>query len=155
MKLGNCFSLLFLLAFVGACNLTALGDVYSNIGILSVISTENEPNNSSNTANSIDLNGSIAGAINNTDDFYDFFKVSLPFDGKISFSLNPGALPAAYLDLYDQNGFSFLKQSIQTGNASDDVLTYDNLKAGTYFIRVGGGGDGSYVLSNTYTPIFG
>jgi hypothetical protein len=156
MKFGKSLSILTLLAFIGVGNIIAMSNENSISGIQLpdnklVIPAENEPNNTSSTANTLDLNGSIAGAINNVDDFYDFFKVTLPNDGKISFSLNPGALPGGYLDLYDQNGYNFLKQSIQTGDASADILTYENLKAGTYFIRVGGGGEGSYVLSDIFT----
>jgi hypothetical protein len=156
MKLINSLSLLLLLVLIGACNFVALGIQLSSTSVqsnenLTVIPTETEPNNTALTANTIDLNGSISGTINIDGDYNDFFKVTLPSDGKIAFSISQGSFPGGYLDLYDQNGYSFLKQSLQTGDPVNDLLIYENLKAGTYYIRISGGGNISYTLTNTFT----
>jgi hypothetical protein len=156
MNFVRYFSILSLLVSVGTGNLNAEGIQRLNTGIqipvyLFVIPTEVEPNNTSLEANTLDLNSSISGDINNVDDYYDYFEVTLQSDGQIAFSLFPLASLDGYLDLYDQNGVSFLRSSQQTGVGVTDLLTFENLKAGTYFIRVGGGGNGSYSLSNTFT----
>jgi len=113
---------------------------------------DNEPNDTYLTANTLVLNGSVSGNLNHETDYYDYYKVTTPNDGKIEFTIIPGASLDAYLDLYDQDGTSFLTYSIQTGVGVTDTLIYRNLKAGTYFIRVGGGGDGAYTLNNVFTP---
>jgi hypothetical protein len=45
-----------------------------------------------------------------------------------------------------------LRYSTQTGVGVTDSLVYSNLKAGTYFMMIGGGGYGSYTLNNVFTP---
>jgi hypothetical protein len=157
MKLINSLSVILSLVFIGASNFLALGNQLTNKSVqsnenLTVIPTETEPNNTSLNANTIELNGSISGTINIDGDYYDYFKVTLPNDGKIEFLLSEGSLTGGYLDLYDQNGYSFLRQSLQTGDPFNDLLTYENLKAGTYYIRISGGGNITYVLTNTFTP---
>jgi hypothetical protein len=67
-------------------------------------------------------------------------------------SLVPENTLDGYLELYDQNSYSFLRSSLQTGIGVTDLLVFENLKAGTYFIRVAGGGYGSYTLNNDFTP---
>jgi hypothetical protein len=125
-------------------------DQFSNT--LKVIPTDNEPNNNSSEANEIGLNSSISGTINNTDDYYDFYKFTINHDGKVVFTIVPNASLDAYLDLFDQDGSGFLTFSMQTGLGVSDTLIYRNLKAGTYYIRVGGGGNGSYTLNNVFIP---
>ncbi|HNW50638.1 MAG TPA: T9SS type A sorting domain-containing protein [Prolixibacteraceae bacterium] len=113
---------------------------------------DNEPNNSWQTANVFIVNGSTSGTLNYDDDYYDYYQVTIPSDGQLSFTLVPGGALDGYLDLYDQNGYSFLRTSTQTGVGVTDNLIYENLKAGTYYIRVGGSGTDSYTLSNVFTP---
>jgi hypothetical protein len=157
MNFVRSLSILALMALAGAVNTVILGNdctnsVIKSVNILKVVPTDNEPNNTSLEANDMGLDGSISGTINNVDDYYDFYRFTTPYDGKIEFTIVPGTSLDAYLDLYDQDGTSFLAYSMQTGVGVTDTLIYRNLKAGTYFIRVAGGGTGAYSLSNEFIP---
>jgi len=155
MKSARSFLVFMLLVFLG--NVVASGKADTKSVKLPsqnqlITPSEVEPNNTSFEANDIELNSSISGEINNIDDNYDFYRFTIPNDGKITFIIVPGAALDAYLDLYDQDGESFLHYSMQAGVGITDTLVYPNLKAGTYYVRVGGGGEGTYTLNNVFTP---
>jgi hypothetical protein len=129
-----------------------LAVVIQSLGNLNSVPVESEDNNTSAKANTIETGGAITGSINNIDDYYDYFTFTIPSDGQIEFEVVPSSTLDAYLDLYDWNGESFMRTSYQHGDGVMDTLAFENLKAGTYFIRVAGGGQGSYTLSNMFTP---
>ena len=117
----------------------------------SLLFAENEPNNSIETANSMDLNGSVSGTFSASDYSYDYFKLVVPSDGKLTVSVSADAGLCVGMYLMNETGFYTLATNGTCGTENySTTLTVNNLAAGTYYIEAGNGGYGNYTLSNTF-----
>ncbi|HAN79264.1 MAG TPA: hypothetical protein DCQ31_16600 [Bacteroidales bacterium] len=121
--------------------------------VLEVNQAETEPNNSFTEANTLAINTTATGSIGINGDASDWFKFTTTYNGKITFTLTPQAGLDTYIDMYDTNGSSHIKQcSVCKGIGEIDVLEFANLAAGTYYVRISSGGSGTYSLKNEFVP---
>ncbi len=108
-----------------------------------------EPNGTSATALVLPINTSTTGHIgyeyNLLRDQFDFYQISLPEDGKLTYTISVENNQNTFAQLLDYDGSTLL-----TGSYTTTTATYslNNLAAGTYFIRIN-----TYYLSefNSYT----
>ncbi len=116
---------------------------------------DNFNNDSIQVAQEILLNDSITGRLyyrkSNTYDNVDWFKVSIPDDGQLSFSiLCESTLQVDNLQLFDKDAATLITSGSYGISAT---VSYPNLTPGTYYIRVPRWtGYGSYTLKNLFTP---
>jgi hypothetical protein len=130
-----------------------LGLILSTILLAHPISvySENEPNNSIETANTLDVNGSISGSFSNEDNSSDYFKVVTASDGKLTVQVASDAGLCVSLYIYNETGFFTLSNNGSCGYASySNTITIDNLAAGTYFIQASNYGLGNYSISTVF-----
>ena len=121
--------------------------------IISAQNSESEPNE----ANTFPLNGTMGGnigqTVNTVTDWYDWFKLTTDYDGKISLIGIPSGGLNLKITLYDTNGSTVIKDALLNGTGVNDTLNYNSLSAGTYYIRIAvDGGQGAYTLENALTP---
>lgn len=116
--------------------------------------TETENNDTYLLSNTMLINSSMAGNIDNTTDMADMYKVTIPYDGSLSFIGIPESSLDLSLELFDIDGVSYLHGcNIHCGyTGENDTLTYRNLMTGTYYMRISGlsGSYGSYTLKNVF-----
>lgn len=124
----------------------------NSISSAPVSDTESENNDTYLLANTMLINSSMTGSIDNTTDINDWFKVTIPYDGSLSFTGIPESTLDISLELYDVDGESFLRTCTDVcGGAGENTsLVYENLMSGTYFMKIGGYGSGSYSLENVF-----
>ena len=85
-------------------------------------------------------------------DYYDYWKVTIPSDGKLSIETNSDATLDVDLTIYDINGNSYLSYGT-TRNNSKETAFVNNLMPGTYFIQAYRyTGYGSYEIKSVFTP---
>ncbi len=134
---------------------------YTLSNTVTVLPTPNdvEPNNTSATAGLLNINTTINGhtgyQYNGLRDDIDFYSLTLPVDGKLSFTISntSGNNANVYAQLYDNNGTTYLVGSYTTTTAT---YTINNLAAGTYYIRIltyYSTEFSSYSLSNSLEPM--
>ncbi len=113
--------------------------------------SENEPNNSIETANILSLNGSISGSFSNADYSSDYFKITTPSDGKLTIQVSSDAGLCVSLSVLNSTGGMNLYNNGSCGTGSySNTLTINNLAAGTYYIWAGNSGNGNYSISNSF-----
>ena len=125
-----------------------------------VYNNDNEPNNIKNDARTIAINTEISGHVgfyrNNMIDYEDWYKFTIPTDGKVEIVEN--TTPELYSGMYvfDIDGtHEFRAKYARKGNS--DTLTYDNLEAGEYYIKIHNWNTsyGSYKLKvNFYAAVY-
>lgn len=113
--------------------------------------SENEPNNSRETANTFGLNSSISGSFSQSDSSDDFYKITTTTDGKLVLSVSSDAALCVGLTIVSENGTINLHNNGSCGGSYINPLTVNNLAAGIYYIWAGNTGFGSYTISNTFT----
>jgi hypothetical protein len=115
--------------------------------------SETEPNNSFGNANYVGNGYTVSGTIGYSGDTEDWFKLILPADGKLVLTETTGIDLWSGINLFDADGTHLFAWSEATKNGIDD-LTYDNLAAGTYYIKIGNwsNGQGAYALKITDYP---
>lgn len=130
-------------------------DVYANPGPYTIINTstpqalanDREPNDSASSAVPLGINSQVTGhagyrSLRNYFDEDDYYKIILPSNGKLGFSISPDTTLKTSLSLSGEN-------NVWYGYIYSDPL---ELKAGAYYLRVHSGGYGGYALSNKFTP---
>ena len=114
--------------------------------------SENEPNNSRETANAFGLNSSITGSFSLSDSSDDFFKITAASDGKLVISVSSDAALCVSMTVVSENGTINLYSNGTCGGSYSNTITVNNLAAGIYYIWASNNGYGSYTISNTFTP---
>jgi hypothetical protein len=115
--------------------------------------SENEPNNSLETANVLALDGNISGSFSAADNSSDYFKLTTTVDGKLTVTVTADAGLCVSLYFLSETGLYTLYNngSCGTGNYSN-TITVNNLAAGLYFLEATNSGYGNYSISNTFVP---
>lgn len=102
-----------------------------------VYTNDTEPNGSKPTALPLAVNTTVQGHIgyyyNNLDDTLDYYALTLPVDGKLSWTISSANGQNVYAQLYDNDGTTSLGGSYTTTSAT---FTVNNLAAGTYYIKI-------------------
>ena len=108
---------------------------------------DTEPNGSVATAVPLAVNTTVTGHsgyyYNNLDDTLDFYAITLPVDGKLTWTITSGNGQYVYAQLYDGDGTTYLGGSYTNSTAT---YTKNNLAAGTYYIRI------KTYYNNEFTP---
>lgn len=130
--------------------------------LTSTVFAENEENNSYETANTLSINSSDSGSINGTYDWgkdrYDYYKITIPSDGSLNVQINSTVkLYDVRLNLMQTNNVAVLV-NFDTARDYDMSEGYTvsgtTLAAGTYYVQIVGDDlQGTYSISNTFTPI--
>jgi len=124
----------------------------------SIAISEIEPNNSFGSANNTGIGYTVTGnivtgTIGYSEDTEDWYKLILDVDGKLVLTETTGIDLWSGIYLYDADGTHrfALTQARKNGI---DTLTYDNLAAGTYYIKIlnWGNGQGAYTLKIDHYP---
>ncbi len=140
MKMHNLFSI-GLLAFNLFFNITVHG--------------ETEPNNTFQQANTLSLNSSDSGALNEATqtqsaDNEDWWQITLSVDGTLYTETNASSNLDIDIYIYDVNGNTIIATGSRYG--SKEYASYLALKAATYFIRTyRSSGSGSYSILTKFT----
>ncbi|MCF8362177.1 MAG: T9SS type A sorting domain-containing protein [Prolixibacteraceae bacterium] len=117
--------------------------------------TETEPNDEFTQANSLPINGYVTGVLGVDSDINDWYVFTIPNDGQIAFTgISENTLDIV-LSLYDSNGTIYIRGcDICGGTGENETLVFENLAAGTYYLKVGRYSStyGSYTLENVFTP---
>jgi C1A family cysteine protease/putative hemolysin len=136
------------------------GYTLSNVYTEQPLGNDCEPNDSHLTACSMSPNGTVTGHLgykgggNASRDTQDWWKITLPTDGKITFPLTfDSTLNIAALYIYDSDGSSLVYDD--GVGASPQTLGPYGLKAGTYYVKIewyqySGSTYGGYTLSNSF-----
>jgi len=117
---------------------------------------DQETNDEATQALTISTNSTVTGHLgyynNNETDYYDWYKVTINYDGKLFITTNSSATLDIDLHMFDQNGTNQVASyDISTG--VKETTHKDNLGAGTYYIRAYAySGYGSYELICDFTP---
>ncbi|MDA3881804.1 MAG: choice-of-anchor J domain-containing protein [Bacteroidales bacterium] len=119
--------------------------------------SEVESNNTSDEANVFDIHSIMSGSVGVDDDAYDWYTLTVPYDGKLEFNGIAESTLGLYIELFNQNSTTSL---VYTRGLLDEdvVMSYDNIKAGTYYLRVGrefidgAYSYGNYTIENIFTP---
>lgn len=123
-----------------------------------LLPNDQEPNNTYQTARTVQLNSATTGRLNygnvNGFDTEDWFKVTIPEEGTLSFRSTSPDNNDYYIKLYDIDGTTILSQTEVYPLGDVDSVMKRNLSAGTYYCRVHNylANHGSYHLSNRFTP---
>lgn len=123
-----------------------------------LLPNDQEPNNTYQSAQLVQINGNITGRLNygNINDFdtEDWFKVTIPEEGTLKFKSNSPDNNDFYIKLYDIDGTSILSQTEVYPLGEVDSVFGTNLMAGRYYILVYPyqGNFGSYYLTSRFTP---
>lgn len=115
--------------------------------LLSNSYSDTEPNDSYEDANSIEINSSINGSLDE-DDTEDWYKVDLPHDGALKVVVDPGTELDTYIWIYDEDGTTNLSSADNGSYGEVDSVKISNLMEGIYFIKVQKRyGQGSYIIN--------
>lgn len=110
---------------------------------------ETEPNNDPSTANVLALNGSDSGTLGGTD-VDDWWKVTIPADGRLYIETNSDATVEIDLSLYDLNGTNQIA-SYDISWGTKESTHRNDLLPGTYYVQVHRySGSGSYTILSQY-----
>ncbi|NTW33576.1 MAG: T9SS type A sorting domain-containing protein [Bacteroidetes bacterium] len=113
--------------------------------------SESEPNNDYTQANTLGVNSSDAGTLTESTDNNDWWKITIPADGKLVVNTTSAATMDIDLTLYDINGTSVIA-SYDTSNGIHEATHYNSLMPGTYYVNAHRWtGSGSYTISSIYT----
>lgn len=126
----------------------------------STLDVESEPNDSVQVATTLDPNGTDTAHLGFYGEYYtdavDWWKVTVPRDGKLLITTEaaqPDSILMVMLNLYDREGTREIK-GYNGGWGKYTTLNYDNLKAGTYYVRAyRWTGFGSYRITSSFTPV--
>lgn len=120
--------------------------------IASAQTTEQEPNDTFSEASSFSINSSVNGQLGGGDQ-RDWYIITTPFDGEITFIANCGSDLAYSLFLKDNDG-SYGITSSGTNYGQIDTLSHNYLKAGTYYFLIYGNGppNVNYSIVCEFTP---
>ncbi len=134
----------------------------SNLFTPAGLTNDTEPNNSAVTAVNFSVNGTLTGHIgyygNTITDVEDWYKITIPADGKLVVNTSSDSTLCFIAYLYDQDTTT---QIATTNSFECDIfnktMTYNNLTPGTYFIKCIRWNDpatdhGAYTISNVFTP---
>jgi PKD repeat protein len=122
--------------------------IVSMLCVYSHVFAETEPNNTFQDATTITLNGSLGGQLSIND--VDWYKVTIPDDGKLVFNYSSSSTSCNNLRLYTSS-----ESLITTGSYGMQAsVSYPNLAAGTYYLYIAyySGGTGDYTIENVFTP---
>ncbi len=125
-------------------------------GILSAFA-ETEPNNTPETATLLQVNGSNSGALSISTDVQDWWKLTIPSDGKLVIAtMNTGTTTSPFeIDnyIYDQNKTTQLAGYLHGGSHPEDTSLVVNLLAGTYYVKSScWSGAGTYTITAAFIP---
>lgn len=113
--------------------------------------SENEPNNTIETANVLPLDGNISGTFSAADNSSDYFKLTTTVDGKLTVQVtaDPGLCVALYF--LSETGLFTLYNNGTCGSGNySNTITVNNLAAGVYYVEATNYGNGNYSISNTF-----
>ncbi|PKL83317.1 MAG: hypothetical protein CVV24_05695 [Ignavibacteriae bacterium HGW-Ignavibacteriae-3] len=141
-------------------NLTSSKSFLFMLGLFFLINgrnyyAETEPNNTYQQANTLGLNASDSGALNDASqslaaDWDDWWKITLSSDGSLYISLNSSAGLDVDLFIFDINGTSQIASGSRYGTS--ESVYHTALKAGTYYIRAYKySGTGTYTITSKFT----
>ena len=109
---------------------------------------ENEPNNTYNDANSLQLNQETNGSLA-SDDIIDFYKIDIAEDGRLSVRDSSDGSLQYNVTLLDSDGTTSIRSVLRFSDNSGWRIDV-NLSPGTYYLKFdkyGAGPDGSYTLN--------
>gem|GEM_PF-2539789 len=117
---------------------------------------ELEPNHFWRLAQLLDLNSGITGHIGfsgqGSFDDRDLFAVTLPYDGVLTLALESEQAGNGHLDLYGSDTLTFISGCTDCGSYGEtDTLRIQNLKAGSYFLKITSYGYTPYFLNTDFT----
>ncbi len=132
---------------------------YTLSNTVTVVPTPNdiEPNNTVATAGTLAVNSTIEGHTgyhyNGNRDDADYYALTLPVDGKLTFGISNLNGQNVYAQLYDHDGTTYLAGNYTTTSNSYTVY---NLAAGTYYILIHTyytSEFSPYTLTNSFEPM--
>lgn len=142
---------------------TDYGSGYGSYTITSVftpsrLANDPEPNDSAAVAVTLDPNGSDTGHIGfyalGKTDTEDWWKITVPKDGKLHVATLSDSTLELDLYLFQKIGDGYYNiKSYDIGSGVNESVTYNNLLPGTYYVRAGYGGYGSYSITSSFTPV--
>lgn len=114
-----------------------------------------EPNDNVLQAAEMPLQGEVKGHIGYYGDHFtdnsDFYRITLPQDGKLELTVYPDSTGNLALGLYESVIFNNLDYKDQKGKGESEKITYPNLLAGTYIVLVNRSeGNCSYNLTSLF-----
>ncbi|HPA46168.1 MAG TPA: carboxypeptidase-like regulatory domain-containing protein, partial [bacterium] len=134
------------------------GDYTGTVNFAPTAEIDPEPNDDVPQASAVSAQGGIVeGHLgyygSKFTDRYDYWEVTTPDDGRLVLTVNPSGDLNVYLALIDStNVFSDMSTRDSGGKGGSEVITYNNLARGTYFILVHSAeGFGSYTLISQFT----
>jgi len=111
--------------------------------------SENEPNDDVTQANTLGVNASDAGTLS-TIDLNDWWKVTIPADGKLIINTTSDATLDLDLLLYDINGTTQIA-TFDSSSGIHEATHYNSLMPGTYYVNARWwNGFGSYTISSIF-----
>ncbi|NTW31189.1 MAG: T9SS type A sorting domain-containing protein [Bacteroidetes bacterium] len=99
-----------------------------------IVKAENEPNNTSATANVLTLNGSDNGNLTDPDN-EDWWKIIITVDGRLTINTTNTPSGQFYVRLFDSNATTELANSFKYSDGSGGTITY-SLMPNTYYIKI-------------------
>lgn len=132
-----------------------LSDVYTS----PTVANDPEPNDTPQTATPIKAGDTATGhlgyshAAYNNQDSVDYYKVSIPSDGDLTYTVAPDPALRSWVDAYDVDGASIIGGTNPTIPGAVERVTIPHLGHGTYYFAVFlAGGEGGYTLQTTWRP---
>jgi hypothetical protein len=131
---------------------------YTQISINGITTNDPETNDdyltatnlaSFNAAGSVTNYGHIGYYTNNHIDYDDYWAVTTTTDGKLVVNITSTADLDVDLYLYDIDGNAIIKSAAVSGTT--EQLTFDNLAAGKFYIRLYRSGYGAYIINVEFT----
>ena len=136
-------------------NMFSIGLLLLGFLLNTTITAESEPNNAYQQANTLNLNSSDSGSLNEATqtqnaDNEDWWKVTLALDGTLYTESNASSNLDIDIYIYDVNGSNIIATGSRYG--SKEYANFLALKAGSYFIRTyRSSGSGSYTILTKFT----
>lgn len=132
------------------------GEYSASIIFLAIDEIDAEPNDNTAQAVEIALNSEYSGHLGffggQYTDVRDFYKITLPTDGKLELTVYPDGTGNLGLGLYHSELFHPIIVMDQKGKGESEKIVIPNLRAGTYLVLVYcTEGYGSYNLTNLFT----
>lgn len=126
----------------------------SNAFTAATLANDTEINDTRDLAINLALNSTVTGHLgykNLLTDGIDFYKINTASDGKLTLTVSPDASLCVELTVISDNGSVNLYHNGLCGYTShNNVLTVNNLAAGTYYISASAVGYGSYSLTSKF-----
>ncbi len=118
---------------------------------------DTEPNNTIDEALMLTFDTSVTGHIgfygNNFNDKYDWYKITVPNIGNLSFIGIPESTLNLFMTLYDSDGTTVLSYGKNGQTGQNDTLDYNSINSGTYYLLLSQVDYGSYTLNTSFEGV--